>query len=345
MIRPSIQSLLGRLSIPMVPRLSALCLFLTFMGLPNCLVDEGKKSPQTYDYVPESPNAQYLAWAQSALAAWNIGLENTDNTSAIRNVTSGYANNPKNWITVANAECDALGLPESIKERCFETSSAIGVCYTRSKRDGLILDTTILVLDTHLSGSGPSTDKLATFIHEVGHCLGLQHWGNADATDSGEEPGAMADFQTHVMYPTSGPANIPHAEEINSIQAVYNTDPAGCGDTNPDDDCVDPRDLPNIDECSQGGVIEIPAVTHGVYETYYPCYYSQVKTSETTFSEKRVHHKNFPYFTISGSIGNAGIRGEMPERGEAIEGEVFERAYIMRSDGTEDHYAGKIEVE
>ena len=153
-----------------IPYFLKLCVLLK-LSLAACLVDEGRENNQVYDYIVGSPDSTHLMWAQNALSAWNIGLQNTNNTSTLRNVTPGYINNPPHWITVANDECETGGLPNYVEERCFETSSAVGVCYSRTNREGNILETTIVVKESHLSGTVHHTEKQATFTHEVGHCL------------------------------------------------------------------------------------------------------------------------------------------------------------------------------
>ena len=322
-----------------------LCGILNF-GFVACLVDEGRKNNQIYNYIAGDPNSTYLMWAQDALSRWNIGLKNTDNVSSLRNITRGHINNPPNWITVSNDQCEAGGIPGYARDRCFETKTAIGVCYSRSDREGQILETTIVVKKSHLSAAASApADKLSTFIHEVGHCLGLQHWGNTQESDSGLEAGSTSEHKSHSMYPDASGADVPKAEEVNAIQAVYNTDPTGCGDTNPSGDCIDPSTLANASDCSTGGDAAVPSTPHATYEGYAPCYYSQVKSSDTTFSAQRMYHEKFPYFTISGAIGNAGQKGEMLEPGPPIEGKTFERLYIMKADGTERIYMRKGKVE
>ena len=143
------------------------------------------------------------------------------------------------------------------------------------------------------------------------------------------------------MYSTTLGANTPKVSEISAIQAVYNTDSTGCGDTNPSGACPDPSTLTNIEDCGIGADAGVPTVSHATYETYAPCYYSQVKTSDITFDEQRIYHPNFPYFTVSGAIGNAGMKAEMPARGAPLEGDTFEQIYILKSDGTEDIYTRK----
>ena len=104
----------------------------------------------------------------------------------------------------------------------------MGVCYIRSYIEGpnvgQILDTTILIEREELVSlsavSGGDGQIKALLTHEIGHCLGLQHWGKISEEDSDEEPGNPTDHRSHIMYPMLISALVdPDEKEIDAIQA------------------------------------------------------------------------------------------------------------------------------
>ena len=313
--------------------------FLFFSVLFSCADDDGVSSISYFEDVPDDPVSEYVVETNNALTAWMIGLE-TSTKGAFRNVNPDYQANPPNWITVASqTDCNALGIPFDLRQNgagCILDEDVVGVCYIRSYIEGpnagQILDTTILIEKeelARLSDMDENDQIKALLTHEIGHCLGLQHWGKISEEDSDEEPGNPTNHRSHIMYPMliSG-HNSPKAEEIEAIEAIYD-DPSGCGSTRPDEDCKSPGDLMNADNCGR----LTSASNHTAYEAYVPCYYAD--GSKEGSPVHRIYQPHFPTFHISASIGNAGIRGEFLPPGPPIEGKISIHVYKMKADGKE----------
>ena len=310
-----------------------------------CTGNESRYSKQVLDVIIDTPNIQYQNLVESALSDWDIGLENNSKMGLLRNITPGYAYNPQNWITVADSNCNAKGIPYALRtpERCtLAQDRTIGLCfvtaYASGPQKGQIIHTTIIVKDTILEGTTYSDmEKKAIFVHEIGHCIGLQHWGNTQTSDSPLEPSCSFcsnPHVTHVMYPSTAGNNVPYQKEKEAVQAVY-ADPAGCSSANPSGNCVKPMDLPDFDSCSKRSEAE-PAVSLTDYEDFLPCYYSQSAASESNLEHERHYNPHFPEFTLSGSIGNSYTHGETPQLGKPITGDVMSVLYLFKSDGTEE---------
>ena len=324
-----------------------LCLFLFNF---SCTADEGRGYPQQIDYLVNNPNGGYIALAQAGLDAWDIGLDSNRATGIFRNITLGYAYNPPNWITVTGANCEGGGISRSLQENCpFAENGVIGVCllhvYSDIETKGQIRDSTIMVLDTFLTDIMYSdAEKLSVFIHEVGHCLGLQHWGNTDDTDSAIEPGTLAQKTAHVMYPNLSGADVPANAEIASLKAVYED----CASAQEEGiDCYNPISLDNISNCNisfEAGDLTVP---YADYENYAPCYYSQrVITYLEEHAYERVYHLRFPEFTVSSSIGFGFSTGERYKKGEPVRGPSDLIIYYMKEklnhNGLEKSFEEKI---
>ncbi len=314
------------------------CALLIFCGA--ACSNEGNKDPQKLALVPLNINTQYQRWAVEALEAWNINLQ-SDNLGRLRNITPDYVPNPPHWITVADDSCEALGILDLIIEQCpFRDPSIVGVCFARAEvrneDAGKILDTTIFVrrsalIGSTMGGSSGLTDdqKKAIFSHELGHCLGLQHWGNTSSDDSGLEP-EMGAYTSHLMFPDTTGATSPAPGEIAAIAAVYGAKDAGCNAG--EGACSNPSTLPNEEHCSMILENNRPTTAYATYEAYTPCYYAQARRSEDNYLRQRIYHPTLPVFYISGALGNAYAHGEMPALGEPLPSERMTIMYPLHID-------------
>ena len=329
-----------------LPVLLRVTLLLLLSALPYCSNDK-KQSISYIDYVPNNPVIAYLEQTNLALRSWNIGLQ-TGVLGTSRNINPGYQANPPNWITVTSqTDCHALGVPLDLRgsdAECILDEGVVGICAVWSYKDGPnageIIDTTIIVEREALEDftMNMELDNIKALLsHEIGHCLGLQHWGSLPDIDedSDVEPGNSSDHQTHIMYPALIPStpgmpstpSTPKNEEITAIREIYDTDPMGCGDANPSGDCVNPSTLTNND-CGSA----TSAADHDAYEDFIPCYYTPVSDQ---VPPPRLFQPRFPTFHISASIGNAGMRAEVRPPGPPLEGETSVHIYEMRMDGKE----------
>ena len=323
-------------------------LVLSLYCLPSSGLDEEESSIHN---LPNNPNETYLNFALVGLAVWDIGLRSKSSVGQTRNVTESryHIYNPPNWITVAGSNCRAGGIPHYLRdEGCdLDKPGVIALCafrsYTSGGLEGQIIDTTIIIKKEALLLLD-STQNLDIFIHEVGHCLGLQHWGNEEPLDSAIEPLPALDsslwYTDHIMYPSvskSGKGK-PNKLEIEAIQAVYNS----CRN---DGDCKDPDSLPNVNDCASVTIenddtitaAKVSSASYADYETYFPCYYTQ-----TGDAKNRAYQRRLPEFVISSAIGNAYRSSEVYELGPPLLGEVETKIYILKDDGTEDiKYASK----
>ncbi len=326
------------------------------LGL-GCL-SNGDQNIFDYDTIANNPQIQHLTWANEALNGWDIGLA-TNRLGTFRNVTPGYVANPRHWITVADeVTCDALGLPSSFGRSkngtCALNGNVVGLCSLRivvggeDAEIGQIVDTTIAIERGALSDGSllTSAEKQAIFTHEVGHCLGLQHWGNMKLADSDLEPGNPTAHMTHIMYPkvpskssnliTPGQGKTPKAVEIAAIGAIYEGMTGGCSSTRRGTTCPSPRSLRSSNSTKRcGTTTTTPNVGHMTYEGYKECYYSVARRRGVLASD-RAYHPYFPTFTISASIGNAFTNEKMPPLGAPIQGEVETFIFAIKRDGSEE---------
>ncbi len=163
----------------------------------------------------------HVTRAESALATWNVGLQDTYQLGISRNVASGYVANPPYWIALSDEECNGVGIPENLQINCDLTGGTLGITsFTYNPATGIISDITIILLNSFLnSNSYSDAQKLIVYIHEIGHSLGLDHHVSND----------------HIMYPSlSGMLATritPHADELAIINYVYSgasvNDPIG----------------------------------------------------------------------------------------------------------------------
>jgi hypothetical protein len=159
----------------------------------------------TDEPVPLEGDPVLLARARLGLQAWHIGIA-PDQLAPVRRLGDRHtAHSPKNWITVAGTDCQAEGVPDTMTGNCPLTGDVIGVCELRVSPGGEIVDSTVLLLDSYQYGDARESDKVSTFVHEVGHCLGLRHSSQA----------------SNVMYPTAQGADRPSAGELAAVAEAY----------------------------------------------------------------------------------------------------------------------------
>ena len=317
-----------------------LALFLLLPALFYC-DNKGEGSVSYIDYVPENPVPAYLEQTNNALAAWDINLQ-TGVLGTSRNIRPGYQANPPNWVTVASqADCDALGIPLDQRqegEECALKGDFVGVClvhvYESGPNAGIIVDSTVIIERETLNGFSTAMGGLdmmkGLITHEIGHCLGLQHWGAALGADedSDAEFGNDTDHQTHIMYPALTARVVPDDDEKAAIQEIYAS--SGCSRGDLEQNCTAPHTLSDAGNCGTSTSV----MSHTAYEALIPCYYTPV-SDEDLSPPPRFHQPRFPTFYISASIGNAGMRGEILPPGPPLEGEVSTHIYEIKIDGQE----------
>ncbi len=297
----------------------------------------------------------FIAYSQESLAAWGIDLE-TEHLLPHRKLgTEGRRHNPPHWITTADENCVARGIPSRL-DCSFEGTNTVGLCAFRyiidaedPSRIGSIVDSTIIIRESALmDSSSTQSRKKAIFIHEVGHCLGLQHWGNGQFSNDVGLEAAIEDSELephhrkvldHIMFPNVTKTALPHAQEIAAVQAVYGHGHSGqCQPSG----CTPPASLPG--SCSSTMEESEEAFpdtsTYESYEKSLKCYYGLIGDSDVNpmASGARLYHSAFPRFTTSYAIGNAYSSGEMPQEGAPIDDDAVlgHMIYIYKADGTEE---------
>jgi len=175
------------------------------------VLGQRKSSSRDVPIVAFEGNSTYLTRAQNALSAWSIDLATNYITNTRYMGNSSTAHHPATWITTAShTNCNRYGIPETLRNSgCVGMDGAndvLGVCETRSLSSGQIVDTTLVLEEEYQNGGGLTASKVAVYIHEVGHCLGLKHVSGAG---------------TLVMHHNTSMANTPHANELAAVEATY----------------------------------------------------------------------------------------------------------------------------
>lgn len=146
--------------------------------------------------------------AEQAMEAWQIGLY-TGFRARYRNAGGAAGTyDPPNWVAIAPRNCMVMGAPGDMRSNCpLASPSVVGVCQiVNDSITGQILNTTMLVARDYQTNENETlANRLSIFIHEFGHCLGLQH--SASTAD--------------VMYANTSGADTPSAAELSVIQHAY----------------------------------------------------------------------------------------------------------------------------
>ena len=343
-----------------------LALFITTYGF-SCIPNTSSSS-SLYGITAANANPLYVSKAQEALRRWNIDLTTT-RYGQLRNMGGdGRVHNPPNWITVASSDVESCSRTLGVfnaQEICKEALSyddIVGYSFARvvfKEGSGAqypgkawIIDTTTVIDKEYLQETRDSEAAIALFVHEIGHALGLQHWGNEESYDSGLEPGVAQEHVTHIMYPfthlstrdtntqqiTTYSTAYPNASELAAVKAVYNGMDS-CSQNNQQTQCINPATLPQTSLCSNQGDEDVPAFSFSDYKNYFPCYYKQIRRriNNKPLQHTRMYHRNFPEFTISASIGNAFTLKEMPPPGRLLEDatKVVTTIHLLRKNNSE----------
>ena len=177
---------------------------LIFIFTANCLVVPTITTGE--QVIPGVPDD----YASAALEAWGVpfksGLIEQISDRAIAN----SAGDSRIWVTTADDNCRAPGIN---RELCNFGPQTIAICQVRYYRETNIIQTAIIYLrERYINDPDFSdTQKKATLIHELGHCIGLQHW---------TEDGVQAARQ-NIMYPFLTDRVKPSSEELDAVAYVY----------------------------------------------------------------------------------------------------------------------------
>ena len=177
---------------------------LIFIFTANCAVVPGRSAQQIIQGVPDE-------YASAALNAWegvqfDTALVEQISDRAIEN----SAGNSKIWVTTVNDNCVAPGID---RELCNFGAQTIAICQVQYfRRSGIIQTAIIYLREMYIKSEGFSdSEKKATLIHEIGHCIGLQHWTE----------GASTEARQNIMYPFLTDRIKPSSEEIAAVKDVY----------------------------------------------------------------------------------------------------------------------------
>ena len=307
----------------------------------------------------------------TALDTWGIGLKNNLNKDSRSIGNNTNEANPKNWIVFIspNGCSQTLGVDQNNcaqVEKISGNGVTAGVCFTRyytgskNKTDssfGQIADSTAIINTKVLSNLSDNL-KLNVLVHEIGHCLGLQHWTGVDAhvevPISAMEPDppnagclnssscnlnlrSNTNTNRHIMHPFVSGSPTPKQVELDAINAVYKVcqnSKSNC--STPQQDSDNNR---NFSRCAVSG--QSSNLSYDIYSKIIPCYYgvpSSTDNPSVYLDNFRIYQAVFPDFYFPTYNSNALTFEEVEEtqKGELLKGPTIEvmNKIILNNDGT-----------
>lgn len=111
-------------------------------------------------------------------------------------------NDPQNWVTYSTTDCNAFGIHK--KEVC-KGSKFIGLCLINYSSNTITVSSIVIDEKYQNAMNVSEEEKVKVFIHEIGHCLGLDH----------------SDNRNDVMFPDTSGALYPSEKEKQAIFQMY----------------------------------------------------------------------------------------------------------------------------